>query len=212
MDSFIDKLSQRLSGQDAIKANNAAEAQETQRLREQVEGLNSQVAGFDACLQEIRKVNLKSAENADKAQQLLDQGVRRLEDLMNAQAQEKAPAAGAQEMEALKAEIGELKKLVADLSGQLSDTRALVENQKQAAADQVSKTEDFTHRENLKVYRNVQAVVVEELNKQTEVLKDAVDEASENHGNGGVLAVSILTLLAVLASVAFQVLQYLHIL
>ncbi len=216
MDSFIDKLSQRLSGQDAIKANNAAEAQETQRLRSQVESLSSQVEGFDACLQEIRTVNVKSAANADKAEQLLEQGIRRLESLVreqeNASKEPATPAIDNAQVEALKTEVSQLKELVTQLSTQLAETRDLVEGQSKTVAEQSAKSEDFTHRENLKVYRNVQAVVVEELNKQTETLKDAVDDAAEGSGTGGVLAVSIITLLLVLASVAFQVLQYLHIL
>ncbi|MCR5031995.1 MAG: hypothetical protein K6A92_03955 [Lachnospiraceae bacterium] len=212
MDSFIDRLSQRLSGQDAIKANNAAEAQETQRLRGQVEDLSNQVAGFDACLQEIRTVNVKSAANVDKAEELLSQGIRKLETLLEEQKQEKKDAAGSEELDAVKAELSELKKLVTELSVQLHSTSELVENQNKAAADQVSRSEDFTHRENLKVYRNVQAVVVEELNKQTETLKDTIDEATDKGGNGGVLAVGIITMLLALASVAFQVLQYLGIL
>ena len=54
--------------------------------------------------------------------------------------------------------------------------------------------------------------MVEELNKQTETLKDTIDEATDKGGNGGVMAVGIITMLLALASVAFQVLQYLGIL
>ena len=157
MDSFIDKLSQRLSGQDAIKANNAAEAQETQRLRGQVENLSNQVAGFDACLQEIRTVNVKSAANVDKAEELLSQGIRKLETLLEQQKQDQKDTAGSAELDAVKAELSELKKLVGELSAQLHSTNELVENQNKAAADQVSKSEDFNHRENLKVYHPEQS-------------------------------------------------------
>ena len=64
-------------------------------------------------------------------------------------------------------------------------------------------TDEFTHRENVKVYRNVQAVVVEEVKKQTEELKEA---------NRGLKPMLIITLAVTLANAALFILQILGIL
>ena len=48
MDTFMDKLAQKFTAQEIIKANSAAEAAELQRTREQVEKYND-------CLQEMKQ-------------------------------------------------------------------------------------------------------------------------------------------------------------
>lgn len=65
MDSFTDKIAQKFTAQDIIKANAAAEEKELERLR-------MQVAEYDLRLQEIRKLNLKNLELADNLQAMID--------------------------------------------------------------------------------------------------------------------------------------------
>ena len=76
-----------------------------------------------------------------------------------------------------------------------AQTENLREMQRQA--------DDFNHKENVKVYRNVQAVVVEEVKKQTEELKKA---------EKGTRILLIFTLAAALANAALFILQILGIL
>ena len=76
-----------------------------------------------------------------------------------------------------------------------AQTESLREMQKQA--------DDFNHKENVKVYRNVQAVFVEEVKNQTQELK-AVEK--------GTRILLIFTLAASLANVALFILQILGIL
>ncbi len=86
-------------------------------------------------------------------------------------------------------------------------------------------TNDHVHKENVKVYRNVQAVVVEEAAKQAEsiriltenveAMKAEAAAASVKKTPGilkGILGVSIVTMLLTVGFVAFQVLLYLGIL
>ena len=68
---------------------------------------------------------------------------------------------------------------------------------------------DYVHRENVKVYRNVQAVVVEEAAKHTENL-----EKLSKDGAGKIrviIGVSAVALAASLGSLIFQILTYLHV-
>ena len=67
MDSFIDKLAQRFSAQDMIRANLAAEAKETRKLREKMES-------YESLLQEMRQINLKNMESAERVNRILQEG------------------------------------------------------------------------------------------------------------------------------------------
>lgn len=64
-------------------------------------------------------------------------------------------------------------------------------------------SDDFLHRENVKVYRNVQAAVVDELNKQTEVLQS--EKKKDKNGTAkAALVISIITMLGVIADIVVQ--------
>ena len=68
---------------------------------------------------------------------------------------------------------------------------------------------DYVHKENVKVYRNVQAVVVEEAAKHTENL-EKISKAGAGK-MGLLLGISAVALLASLGSLVFQILAYLHV-
>ena len=108
------------------------------------------------------------------------------------------------EFEAIRENIGKLQKIV---------------------EAQHAGTNDHVHKENVKVYRNVQAVVVDEAAKQAEsirLLSETVEAmkaeaaaAATKKTPGifkGILGVSIVTMLLIVGLVAFQVLIYLGIL
>lgn len=72
--------------------------------------------------------------------------------------------------------------------------------------DSVSET---VHKECVKVYRNVQAVVVEENKKQAETLETELGQMKKKMGT--ILGVAVIGWLTALAGIAFQVLVYLQI-
>ena len=169
MDNFMDKLAQRLTAQEMIKANSAADAAELERLQKQL-------AQYDACLQEMRKLSLKNTENTDKISALLDESI---------------------------------SKLQAYEAGQSGIVEVINEKSNECVERTVERTNDFVHKENVKVYRNVQAVVVDETKKQTEAL-----EASQKKIKGkatAALVFSIITMVAVLADIAIQLLIHFNI-
>lgn len=65
MDSFIDKLAQKFTAQEIIKANSSAEAAELKRAREQVQQ-------YEACLEEMKNVNESMKESLAKLEETLD--------------------------------------------------------------------------------------------------------------------------------------------
>lgn len=76
MDNFIDKLAQKFSAQDMIRANLAAEAKETKKLREKMES-------YETLLQEMRQINLKNMESAERVNQMLQEGSQADKEYMN---------------------------------------------------------------------------------------------------------------------------------
>ena len=76
--------------------------------------------------------------------------------------------------------------------------------------EKLSTTEENVHKECVKVYRNVQAVVVEENEKQTEAIAAKVKENLGGKLNG-VLGVSIAAVVLTVADIVLHVLSILHI-
>lgn len=69
--------------------------------------------------------------------------------------------------------------------------------------EKFKQSDDFLHKENVKVYRNVQAAVADELNKQTEVLQSETKK-DKNGIAKAALVISIVTMLGVIADIVVQ--------
>ena len=159
MDTFMDKLAEKLNAEEIIQANRSADIDQKIQKKQQEELAVLQV-------------------EFDKIQN---------------------------EFEAIQENIGKLQKIV---------------------EAQHAGTNDHVHKENVKVYRNVQAVVVDEAAKQDESIRllsetveamkaEAAAAAAAKKTPGilkGILGVSIVTMLLTAGFVAFQVLLYLGIL
>lgn len=201
----MDKLAQKFNAQELIKANSQAEAEEMKRLQ-------LQVAEYERILQEIRKLNYKNTElseqlvsligdNADKIQAMKEDEQRlisTLRDITEEQTRNR-------EADLEKRQEEQLEK-DKNAESELAALTKLLEEKFQCS-------DDFVHKENVKVYRNVQAVVVDEFRKYLESSKagDAeVKEAVESLGReldkkvtkklNAVMAVSVLSMLASLVS------------
>lgn len=133
MDTFIDKLAQKKNAQEMIRANSAAEAARMDQMERQMKA-------YDELMQEIRRVNIKTAENVDNVQDVLAQCMEKLE--------------------TLETESGQVQ----DMENQLAGIKSLLE-------ERLTQSEEFVHKENVKVYRNVQAAFTEELEKQNQTSK-----------------------------------------
>ena len=133
MDTFIDKLAQKKNAQEMIRANSAAEAAKMEQMQKQL-------SAYDEVMQEIRRVNIKTAENVDNVRDVLAQCMEKLENI---------------ETEGEQTE---------ELEKQLAGIKTLLE-------ERLAQSEEFMHKENVKVYRNVQAAFTEELEKQKQEKK-----------------------------------------
>ena len=161
MDNFIDKLAQKFNAQEMIKANSQAEAAEMKKLQ-------LQISEYAKILQEMRKLNYRNSELSEKIDGLVGDNAGKLK-----------------EMQEDEQKLLSVLKNIADEYTKLQNEAYEKEEERQAAINEENEkarldkemleelfnhSDEFTHRENVKVYRNVQAVVIDELKKQTELL------------------------------------------
>ncbi|MDE6364453.1 MAG: hypothetical protein K2O40_06575 [Lachnospiraceae bacterium] len=205
MDNFMDKLAQKISAQEIIKANSQAEAEEMQRLQ-------MQVSEYEKILQEMRKLNYRNTElsekmdlmigdNAGKIQNMKEEEQRliaALRDLTDEQTRNREAELERREEERLERERAEEARKQTDISA-ITD---LLENKFQ-------KSDDFVHKENVKVYRNVQAVVVDEIKRSMENAQSEQSALKKelNAKLNKVMVISVISMLASAASVVLWVLM-----
>ena len=187
MDTFMDKLAQKFTAQEMIKANAAAEAAELQRTREQVKKYND-------CLQQMKQVN--------------DDTKATLVEI------EKTLAAGMEQFKKAEIPLEGLNALVESslekIQGLQIGTDSVQENLKSHIDAVSGSITEFVHKENVKVYRNVQAVVVDELKKQNEELDAKFESLSRTQRTTRNLAASamIFALLSAAALAAQLLIEF----
>ncbi|MCD8327000.1 MAG: hypothetical protein LUC90_10080 [Lachnospiraceae bacterium] len=217
MDNFIDRLAQRLVSQESMQANMDADAMEEEALKEQTamlkeqgealrrqsetmqgqsEALREQIETLSKQLEEYQEIG-KTMRHIQLKNVELGEKISQLCDF-SLQKLEETEAASIKEEED-EAEDEDLKDLVHTYQDQL---------------------ENHVHRENVKVYKNVQAVVeeqasrvleetVKQLNSQTQELQAAVTQLQlENRKKQRANKILIgITLAAALISAVLQILE-----
>lgn len=155
-------------------------AAEAQKMQK----LEQQVAAYEGLLQEMRKVNTKSIENEHKLERLLEESLKKIEG---------AQGTGAS---------ADSSKLIEEIRESLTSGQSQMESQ-------LKQSDDLLHKENVKVYRNVQAALIEELGKQTQELREIVESQPKPQKNTAQLVISIVILLGVLGNLAVSLIPYL---
>ncbi|MCQ2081838.1 MAG: hypothetical protein MJZ11_09265 [Lachnospiraceae bacterium] len=186
MDNFMERISHRYDATDMIKANSEAEAAQADAQKEQLMLFEAQMNKVDLALSNIREVNMKNIESAESVQELAKttkEGLSRA-------------------IEESIAKIESIKEMADPKDAIETSVNAL----KEALVAMRKETEDYMHTDHVKIYRNVQMAVTEELNKKTDEIK------AECHKKGALLPLLIITLISSLSSVALIVLRILGIL
>ena len=201
MDNFMDKLAQKFSAQEVIKANSQAEAAEMKKLQ-------LQVAEYEKILQEMRKLNYKNSEISDRIDGLFGENANKIQGL---QEEETKLLATLRNLTDEQTRIRE-EELARKEAERVEENQKLEEHRQQIASleERFKQSEDFVHKENVKVYRNVQAVVVDELKRQTEGL---VLENQKLHSRMNTVVIfSIFAMVFSAAGIILQILSGLNIL
>ena len=195
MDNFIDKLAQKFIAGEVIKANSVAEERELKRLREQV-------AEYEQCLQEMKKLQMTNTRTAAQLREMMEEqreGVKKLteESIRKLeQVKEEETTKDKAYGDTLEASQKTMEELMLSMKQQWEN---LEKNHKEIEK-WFQKADDYLHKENVKVYRNVQAVIVEEAGKKSEEIIKAQEAAGKKYSKP-VLILLGLTLAASLGNI-----------
>lgn len=252
MDMFMDRLAQKLTAQEIIKANTTADTEELNRLR-------NQVAEYNECLARLQQLTEEAAAKLHDApgsvediSRLLEESVEKIRSLQqDSTALEQLQKILADRLEeadrkqgerlsgvtrimdeklenvdrTLDERLTEMDKNLAERMGHMGQSfeqklyqvawQSQEDSEEQISAqlaERLNAIDENTHKECVKVYRNVQAVVMEESGKQTTALNEAktkVDSADSRLSV--VLRISATALIFSLVSAVLQVLSFLNI-
>ncbi len=207
MENFIDRLAQRLVSQESMQANLDADALEAEALKEQaallkeqgdalkeqIDILNRQLAEYEDISQTMRRIQIKNVELSEKISQVCDFSLQKMEE---------AEAADPFDEED---------------DAQETAQEAAYREQMQTWQENL---EGHVHRECVKVYKNVQAVVEEQsaatrdecgrrISEQTHQIEEALTQLkAQNARKMKTTRVwVILTFILALLGVALQVLE-----
>ena len=185
---------------DMIRANEEAQAVEVDALKETVQAYQKQ-------LEELKELYNKNSALNDEMRQMSLETTKGVQDVMKASAQALAENNNSLrnvDFAKMQAESSEqLESKTKELGEQL--TASLAETQ-QKLADLMQQSDDFAHKENVRVYRNVQAATEQLLKKQTEELKERLAEL-EKPKKEKITWIQILTLAAALLTLVLEALD-----
>ncbi len=219
MDTFMDKLASKLNAQEMIRANSAAEAKENERLHKEVEV-------YKQCLQEMREISLQNASTADEVAELVKASMDKIaaiqaesgksddvivaiqsksDDMIAAVKNNSdvmlSSMRGALQTNAntvMSAIEGSSEKILSELQAGNDGFKDALKNELLAEIKKELKSqEENVHKECVKVYRNVQAVITEENEKQTDEIIIAQSKNSKKATAAlvcGILAMSFAAL------------------
>lgn len=175
----------RLTADEMILANGAAEAREAERLRDTADRYAEEIAELkalydknSALVEQLRELHAASAQNV---QGVVDKALESI-DAANASIQN------------------------VDFSELQSAIIASVQESQSKTADLLQQSDDFSHKENVRVYRNIQAATDQLLQKQTEQLTEALEPLKAPR-KAGVNGVQITTLVLAAVAVALEILN-----
>lgn len=220
MDNFMDKIAQKLTSQDMIRANSAADAAELESLETQMALFKEQMGKYDDCLQEMRKLNLKNIESAQGVQQLADQANERLEKTVEelestsvSKIQQTSDLSIAGIKQTSDVSIAGINQTVAESLAKIAEIKENADNLEKITEtmtnlqgkleESFKSMEDFLHTDNVKVYRNVQAAMIEELEKQTAEIKEIQEKAVKS--NKILIPFAVITLIFTLTNLIITV-------
>lgn len=152
-----------------IRANGAAEAARTDRLKEEVEE-------YSQILSELRQLYDRNNELVQKLQFInrnTTEEFRTMLESHNQQISDKLQELQAWDHEAFQE----------GMLGSIADTKeqilGSIEASSNRSEERMQASDEFSHKENVRVYRNVQASMITELSRQTEQLNAKLEQIRE---------------------------------
>lgn len=216
MDMFMDKLAQKLTAQEIIHANTAADVEELNRLK-------NQIAEYNECLTKLQKLiddgfvklsNIRAQD--DEVKCLVKESTEEIKSVREDVENFKETLLEFQEhLESIdKSVAGQLEFVSKTMGEKIDQLCGQLEAQASGRmSDRLDLLEENVHKECVKVYRNVQAVVVEENGKQNEALEEAKTGTAKMKRKMGIaVGFSVGAMLFSLLGALLQILIHLNIL
>lgn len=209
MDNFMDKISQKLNSQEIIRANAAADAAALENLEKQLALFKDQMEKYDDCIQEMRKLNLKNIESAQGVQELADKANEKLGQTVGeveAASVSRIKETSDLSIAGINQTLNESLAKIAEIKENSDNLEQITENMsglRTRLEEQFKSMEDFLHTDNVKVYRNVQAAMIEELGKQTTELKEEQEKFTKS--NKVLFPFLVVTMMISIANLAITV-------
>ncbi|MBR1860705.1 MAG: hypothetical protein IJ796_02435 [Lachnospiraceae bacterium] len=201
MDTLMDKLAQKLNAQEMIRANGEAEA-------EQMNYLKAQVGEYQGCLDRLAKVcdelgnletrigNLSLPQNGagDEAVAEIKSQLQTLAQSTDSQLKELSNSTGKKLDAMSEATENQIKNFS-------ESTNRKLENMQGELLEKVGSEENL-HKEGVRIYKNIQASMVNELEPLEETVKDSNKQVISS-----VKGVKILAIVAVVLSALTLIIQ-----
>jgi DNA repair exonuclease SbcCD ATPase subunit len=153
-----------------IRANGAAEAARTNRLREEVSDYTQVIEQlrdlYDRNNELVQKLQFMNRSQTDEIRRLLQEN--------NDQITEKLSSLQDYDTKALQDSV------TTAVSDSQETVLAAVQKSQDHASYLQQQSDDFNHKENFRVYRNIQASMIAELGKQTQELSARLDALQES--------------------------------
>ncbi len=201
MDTFDNNYPQQFNAQIRIRPNSDAEAR-------QLEALERQAQENDDVIREMRSLNMKTIEMMNRVEAVLNQ----------------VSASGAEmDQVDIRMKLDQILASMGDGSGGDQEVLAKLEEVRDSIAAQGQASNEYVHDQNIKVYRNVQGCVKDELEKSGRAITEAnnaafkatLTETLENleidTGSGlqkATLIMAILAFVTALGGIIFQILVF----
>lgn len=190
--------------------------EEAQSLKTAAEAAREEV---QALCEDVSKLSVKADEGLSGVSGRLDEIERAVEASFE-QAFERLETAAAADRYATEEGLREVSGLVRQMEKSLRQNeealktvREILVATRMSVEEGQKRLEEHVHKENVRVYRNVQAVITDEATKKARELNTRLDQLeSSAKKNGGVRPLLIITFLLALASVGLQVAQILQLL
>lgn len=238
MDMFMDKLAQRLNAQEIIKANTAADTEELNRLKNQLAQYEECLSKLRQLVDEGGEgLRVLSRESAAEISRLAEESISRIQQFQADTAVADGISGLAAQlnslntaMDGMNAGLGEVNAGMEKLdrvSGQVDTVNSRLDQVQEAIGEKVDRLmsgmenkaesgleerldalDENVHKECVKVYRNVQAVVVEESEKQKKSMEELAGKTASLRGKlGAVLGISIAALVFSIVGAVLSFLQ-----
>lgn len=185
---------------DMIRANEEAQAIE-------VDALKDTVAAYQRQILQLQELCEKNRILVDEMRKMSLETTKGVQDVMKASAEALTKNSNALgDVDFGKMQEDSQKSVEESARALEEKLTASVDESQKKLADLLQQSDDFAHKENVRVYRNVQAAVEQLLKKQTEDLNEKLEELSKP-AKAPVNPVQIVTLIAVVCGVVLEALD-----